>query len=99
MAFVEKLGASPRKVAWLYVGRWAGDRLLGFPVHLSEDVPDLSANSLSVAFGDFASPYAVVQRPGIRLLRDPPTATNRTCCSMPRRGSGEASWISTRSSW
>ena len=28
VAFVEKLGASPRKVASLYVGRWDGDRLL-----------------------------------------------------------------------
>jgi bifunctional non-homologous end joining protein LigD len=28
VAFVEKLGASPRKVASLYVGRWDGERLL-----------------------------------------------------------------------
>jgi bifunctional non-homologous end joining protein LigD len=28
VAFVEKLGASPRKVASLYAGRWDGDRLL-----------------------------------------------------------------------
>ena len=28
IAFVEKLGASPRKVASLNVGRWDGDRLL-----------------------------------------------------------------------
>ena len=28
VAFVEKLGANPRKVASLYVGRWHGDRLL-----------------------------------------------------------------------
>ena len=28
IAFVEKLGASPRKIASLYVGRWEGGRLL-----------------------------------------------------------------------
>ena len=28
VAFVEKLGAKPRKIAWLYVGRREGDRLL-----------------------------------------------------------------------
>jgi bifunctional non-homologous end joining protein LigD len=28
VAFVEKLGASPRKVASLYVGRWDSERLL-----------------------------------------------------------------------
>src|SRR5438045_3965232 len=28
VAFVEKLGARPRKIASLYVGRWEGDRLL-----------------------------------------------------------------------
>src|SRR5205823_4163547 len=28
IAFVEKLGARPRKIASLYVGRWEGDRLL-----------------------------------------------------------------------
>ena len=49
-------------------------RLLGFPVHLSEVMPDLSANSLSIAFGDLGAAYAVVQRPGIRLLRDPYSA-------------------------
>jgi HK97 family phage major capsid protein len=48
-------------------------RLLGYPVHLSEDMPDLAANSLSVAFGDLSTAYAVVQRPGVKLLRDPYT--------------------------
>jgi bifunctional non-homologous end joining protein LigD len=28
VAFVEKLGARPRKIASLYVGRWEGDRLI-----------------------------------------------------------------------
>ncbi len=45
--------------------------LLGFPVAEVEDMPDVAANSLSVAFGDFGRGYLVVDRAGIRVLRDP----------------------------
>ncbi|HVY13507.1 MAG TPA: phage major capsid protein [Alphaproteobacteria bacterium] len=48
--------------------------LLGFPVHLGEDMPALSAGSLSVAFGNFAEGYTIVDRIGLRILRDPFTA-------------------------
>lgn len=47
------------------------DLLLGYPVSISDDVPDVSANSLSVWFGDFAQAYCIVRRPGLKLLRDP----------------------------
>ena len=50
------------------------DSLLGFPVTLLEDMPAIAANSLSIAFGDFTRGYLIVDRPGIRLLRDPYTA-------------------------
>ncbi|MGQ0671676.1 MAG: phage major capsid protein [Hyphomicrobium sp.] len=45
--------------------------LLGYPIAESEDMPDLAANSFSIAFGDFARGYLVVDRLGIRVLRDP----------------------------
>jgi len=45
--------------------------LMGYPVAESEDMPDLAANSLSLAFGDFARGYLNVDRVGIRVLRDP----------------------------
>ncbi|MGL4394911.1 MAG: phage major capsid protein [Hyphomicrobium sp.] len=48
--------------------------LLGYPVMESEDMPDISANSLSVAFGDFSRGYLIVDRAGIRVLRDPYSA-------------------------
>lgn len=47
--------------------------LLGFPVFFSEDMPAIAANSLSLAFGDFGETYTIVDRTGIRLLRDPYT--------------------------
>lgn len=48
--------------------------LLGYPVMESEDMPNIAANSFSVAFGDFKRGYLIVDRLGIRVLRDPYTA-------------------------
>lgn len=48
--------------------------LLGFPVELDEEMPDIGANAFPVAFGDFMAGYIIVDRPGIRLLRDPYTS-------------------------
>jgi HK97 family phage major capsid protein len=45
-----------------------------FPVIEAEDMPDIAANSLSVAFGDFGRGYLVVDRSGVRVLRDPYSA-------------------------
>ena len=45
--------------------------LMNFPIAESEDMPDIGANSHSIAFGDFAHGYLVVDRIGIRVLRDP----------------------------
>jgi HK97 family phage major capsid protein len=54
----------------------AGGRasLMGFPVIEAEDMPDIAANSLSIAFGDFGRGYLVVDRAGVRVLRDPYSA-------------------------
>lgn len=51
----------------------AGDpsTLMGFPVAESEDMPNMTADSYSVAFGDFRRGYLIVDRVGIRILRDP----------------------------
>jgi HK97 family phage major capsid protein len=45
--------------------------LMGFPVAETEDMPSIAANSYSIAFGDFGRGYLVVDRLGIRILRDP----------------------------
>ena len=45
--------------------------LLGYNVVEAEDMPAKAANSLSIAFGDFRAGYTVVDRVGIRSLRDP----------------------------
>ena len=48
--------------------------LLGFAIAEAEDMPDITADSLSIAFGDFRSGYLVVDRTGVRVLRDPYSA-------------------------
>lgn len=51
-----------------------GGTLLGFNVVEAEDMPDITAGSLSIAFGDFSAGYQIVDRQGIRILRDSFTA-------------------------
>ena len=48
--------------------------LMTFPVIEAEDMPDIAAGSLSIAFGDFNRGYLVVDRAGVSVLRDPYTA-------------------------
>jgi HK97 family phage major capsid protein len=50
------------------------DRLLGYAVNIDQYVPAIAADSLSLAFGDFAEAYQIVDRLGVRTLRDPYTA-------------------------
>lgn len=50
------------------------DRLLGYPVRVDQYVPAMATDSLSLALGDFREAYTIVDRIGIRTLRDPYTA-------------------------
>jgi HK97 family phage major capsid protein len=50
------------------------DTLLGYPVTNAQDMPALANNSLSLSFGDHKEGYQIVDRIGIRTLRDPYTA-------------------------
>jgi HK97 family phage major capsid protein len=45
--------------------------LLGRPYREAIDMPDVAAGTYPVAFGDFAEGYQVLDRQGIRVLRDP----------------------------
>jgi len=45
--------------------------LLGHAIERMEDMPAVAANSLSIAFGDFRQAYTIVDRTGLRVLRDP----------------------------
>jgi len=45
--------------------------LLGYPVVEAEDMPDIAANSLSIAFGNFQAGYVIAERSETSILRDP----------------------------
>jgi HK97 family phage major capsid protein len=49
------------------------DSLLGYPVVESEDMPDVAANSVPVAFGNFKAGYLIAERSETSILRDPYT--------------------------
>lgn len=48
--------------------------LMGYPIVEMEDMPDVTGGALSIAFGNFAAAYTVVDRQGTRVLRDPYSA-------------------------
>jgi HK97 family phage major capsid protein len=50
------------------------DRLLGYPIVTAQDLSAVGANSLSTWLGDFREGYQIVDRIGVRVLRDPFTA-------------------------
>ena len=45
--------------------------LMNFPIIEAEDMPDIGADTFSLAFADFNRCYLIVDRVGIRVLRDP----------------------------
>lgn len=70
-----KIGASTDAYAWqpgLQLGQ--PELILGYPVSRMEDMPALGSDSLSLAFGNFQAGYQIVDRQGIRVLRDNLTA-------------------------
>jgi HK97 family phage major capsid protein len=47
--------------------------LLGYPLIEAEDMPDIAAGSLSMAFGNFKAGYVIAERNATTILRDPYT--------------------------
>ncbi len=48
--------------------------LMNFPIAESEDMPDIGSDEFAIAFGDFRRGYLIVDRVGVRVLRDPYSA-------------------------
>lgn len=65
-----------------------GGRLLGSPVEIDDNMPALAANSLSIAYGNFAQGYVVVNRSGTVVIRDNVTAKGKTKFNFRRRFGG-----------
>ncbi|MBY0520564.1 MAG: phage major capsid protein [Sphingomonas sp.] len=72
LARIRKFKTSEGAFIWA-PGLAAGqpDTLLGYPVVEAEDMPDIAANSLSIAFGNFRAGYLIAERAETAILRDP----------------------------
>ncbi len=66
-------------------------RLLGYPVLIAEDMPDITSGADAVAFGDFSAGYTVAERPDLRVLRDPFSAKPHVLFYATKRIGGDVS--------
>ncbi len=66
-------------------------RLMGYPVLVAEDMPDIATDSYAVAFGDFAAGYTIAERPDMRVLRDPFSAKPHVLFYATKRVGGDVS--------
>lgn len=68
------------------------DFLLGKPVEIDENMPDIGAGAYPIAFGDFQRGYTIVDHiTGIRLLRDPYTTKGQVYFYTTKRVAGGVS--------
>ncbi|MEQ3631508.1 MAG: phage major capsid protein [Sulfitobacter sp.] len=63
-------------------------QLLAYPVTEMPDMPDMAANTTPIAFGNFARGYLIVDRTGVRVLRDPFTAKPKVLFYTTKRVGG-----------
>ncbi len=66
-------------------------RLMGYPVLIAEDMPDIAADAMAIAFGDFGAGYTVAERPDLRILRDPFSAKPHVLFYATKRVGGDVS--------
>lgn len=74
-------------------GLQAGEpaRLMGYPVMIAEDMPDIAADANAIAFGDFSNGYTIAERPDLRVLRDPFSAKPNVLFYATKRVGGDVS--------
>lgn len=64
-------------------------RLMGYPVLIAEDMPDIAADAMAIAFGDFNAGYTIAERPDLRVLRDPFSAKPHVLFYATKRVGGD----------
>ncbi len=62
--------------------------LVGYPVVDIPDMPNVAADNLAMAFGDMRETYLVIDRIGVRILRDPYTNKPFVCFYVTKRVGG-----------
>ncbi len=66
-------------------------RLLGYPVLIAEDMPDIANDATALAFGNFGAGYTIAERPDLRVLRDPFSAKPHVLFYATKRVGGAVS--------
>ena len=66
-------------------------RLMGYPVMIAEDMPDIGPDAFAIAFGDFRAGYTIADRPDLRVLRDPFSAKPHVLFYATKRVGGDVS--------
>ena len=66
-------------------------RLMGYPVLIAEDMPDIASDATAIAFGNFHSGYTIAERPDLRILRDPFSAKPHVLFYATKRVGGDVS--------
>jgi HK97 family phage major capsid protein len=89
---VRKLKDADGRFLWSD-GLAAGEpaRLMGYPVVVAEDMPDVATDSFAIAFGDFHAGYTIAERPDLRILRDPFSAKPNVLFYATKRVGGDVS--------
>lgn len=64
-------------------------RLMGYPVLIAEDMPDIDNDAPAIAFGDFSAGYTIAERPDVRVLRDPFSAKPNVLFYATKRVGGD----------
>lgn len=67
---VRKLKDAEGNHIWSLTGDAEMPRLLGYPVEIDEGMPTIATGAFPIAFGNFKRGYIIVDRTGIRLIRD-----------------------------
>lgn len=71
LAFLRTLKATDGNFLWQPgLNGVVANTINGFPYLIADDMPDIAANSKSIAFGDFLRGYTIVDRTGLSVVRD-----------------------------
>lgn len=74
LAAVRKLKDQNNAYIWRPADAAGDSTVLGYPVTEIEDMPNIATDTMAIAFGDFQRGYLIVDRAGVRVLRDPYSA-------------------------
>lgn len=89
---IKKIKDTAKRLMWSADGHLGesplGGYLLGFPIAIDENMPDIGENTYPIAFGNFKSGYVIVDRQGTRIVRDEVTRKGTTLFDTYKRTGG-----------